>query len=122
MPSSAFPTACHKANDAMAQIAAINRQLSTSGQNDATTATLLDQRDNYIDQLAQLMDINVVQNDHNQVTVFTRSGIQLVGNSRRDAGVRSARLDDGDRAVERRSDEARRSAPSCSKAPAATSI
>ena len=25
------------------------------------------------------MDINVVQNDHNQVTVFTNSGIQLVG-------------------------------------------
>jgi flagellar hook-associated protein 1 FlgK len=70
-----------KANDAMAQIAAINKQLSTSGQNDATTATLLDQRDNSINQLAQLMDVNVVQNDHNQVTVFTRSGIQLVGNS-----------------------------------------
>ena len=25
------------------------------------------------------MDINVIQNDHNQVTVFTNSGIQLVG-------------------------------------------
>ena len=40
---------------------------------------LLDQRDNYIDQLSQLMDIKVVNGDHNQVTVFTNSGIQLVG-------------------------------------------
>ncbi len=68
-----------KANDAMARIADINRQLGTATRNDATTATLLDQRDQYIDQLAQLMDINVVRNDYNQVSVFTRSGIQLVG-------------------------------------------
>ena len=27
----------------------------------------------------QLMDINVIQSDHNQVTLFTNSGIQLVG-------------------------------------------
>ena len=38
-----------------------------SSAGDATTANLLDQRDVYIDQLAQLMDINVVRNDHNQV-------------------------------------------------------
>ena len=69
-----------RANDAMAQIAALNRQLATAAPTSATTATLLDQRDACIDQLAQLMDVNVVQNDHNQVTIFTKSGIQLVGN------------------------------------------
>jgi flagellar hook-associated protein 1 len=68
-----------RANDAMARIAQINRQLGTADSSDATTASLQDQRDQYIDQLAQLMDINVIQGDHNQVTLFTNSGIQLVG-------------------------------------------
>ena len=68
-----------KANDAMQRIADINQQLGTASANDATTAGLLDQRDQAIDQLAQLMDINVVQSDHNQITIFNSSGIQLVG-------------------------------------------
>ncbi|MCC6776581.1 MAG: flagellar hook-associated protein FlgK [Hyphomicrobiales bacterium] len=68
-----------KANEAMLRISQINQQLSTAGGGNATTASLLDQRDSYIDQLSQLMDIRVVPNDHNQVTVFTNSGIQLVG-------------------------------------------
>ena len=67
------------ANNAMAQIAAINNQLKNNGQTDASTASLLDQRDQYIDQLSQLMDIRTVTNDLNQVTVFTNSGVQLVG-------------------------------------------
>lgn len=67
------------ANNAMAQIAAINSQLKNNGQTDASTASLLDQRDQYIDQLSQLMDIRTVTNDLNQVTVFTNSGVQLVG-------------------------------------------
>ncbi len=68
-----------QANNAMTQIAAINRQLATSTSQDATVASLLDQRDSYIDQLSQLMDIRVVATDHNQVNVFTNSGMQLVG-------------------------------------------
>ena len=68
-----------RANDAMLRISEINQQLATANAGDATTANLLDQRDRYIDQLAQMMDINVVRNDYNQVTVFTNSGIQLVG-------------------------------------------
>jgi flagellar hook-associated protein 1 FlgK len=67
------------ANNAMAQIATINNQLSGGGQTDASTAALLDQRDQYITQLSQLMDIRVVTNDNNQVSVFTNSGVQLVG-------------------------------------------
>ena len=67
------------ANNAMAQIAAINIQLQNNGKTDAATASLLDQRDQYIDQLSQLMDIRTVTNDLNQVTVFTNSGVQLVG-------------------------------------------
>jgi len=67
------------ANNALTQIATINKQLQAGGQTDASTAALLDQRDQYITQLAQLMDIRTVSNDQNQVTVFTNSGVQLVG-------------------------------------------
>ena len=67
------------ANNAMKQIAAINTQLQNNGQTDGATAALLDQRDQYIDQLSQLMDIRTVTNNLNQVTVFTNSGVQLVG-------------------------------------------
>jgi flagellar hook-associated protein 1 FlgK len=68
-----------KANDAITQIASINAQLSGLHANDTAAATLLDQRDNYINQLSQLMDVNVVEGDLNQIRVFTTSGIQLVG-------------------------------------------
>ncbi len=68
-----------RANNAMTRIADINRQLGTSNSNDAATASMLDDRDRYITELSELMDIVVVPTDHNQVTVFTNSGIQLVG-------------------------------------------
>jgi flagellar hook-associated protein 1 FlgK len=68
-----------RANNAMTQIAAINRQLALNSAPDAASATLLDQRDAYIDELSQLMDVRVITSDHNQVNVFTNSGIQLVG-------------------------------------------
>lgn len=68
-----------RANNAMEQIAAINRQLATNTRPDAAAASLLDQRDAYIDELSQLMDIRVVAGDLNQINVFTNSGVQLVG-------------------------------------------
>src|SRR5215211_6569878 len=69
-----------QANEAMQQIAKLNQQLGASASMDATAAVLLDQRDNYINQLSQLMDIRVIAGDHNQVSVFTNSGVQLVAN------------------------------------------
>jgi flagellar hook-associated protein 1 FlgK len=54
-------------------------QLLRGGQTDGAAAELLDQRDRYIDQLSELMDIRVVTNDDGQVNVFTTSGVQLVG-------------------------------------------
>jgi flagellar hook-associated protein 1 len=69
-----------QANEAMQQIAKLNQQLGASASIDATAAVLLDQRDNYINQLSQLMDIRVIAGDHNQVSVFTNSGVQLVAN------------------------------------------
>jgi flagellar hook-associated protein 1 FlgK len=68
-----------QANEAMQQIASINRQLGTLDANTSTAAVLLDQRDNYINRLSELMDVRVVQGDNNQVTVFTNSDVQLVG-------------------------------------------
>ncbi|TAK48852.1 MAG: flagellar hook-associated protein FlgK [Xanthobacteraceae bacterium] len=71
--------AVNVANNAMRQIAIINNQLRSSTKSDAPMAALLDQRDSYIDQLSQLMDVRVVNNEANQVTVFTSSGVELVG-------------------------------------------
>jgi len=71
--------AVNQANTAMSQIASLNQQIAASTPGDSATATLEDQRDYYIDQLSQLMDINVVAGDRGQVSVFTNSGIQLVG-------------------------------------------
>jgi flagellar hook-associated protein 1 FlgK len=67
------------ANNALQQIAAINQQVATAGPNDATAATLMDQRDAAIDQLSKLMGIRVVQGNFNQVYVYTGSGTELVG-------------------------------------------
>lgn len=69
-----------QANTALQQIANVNSQLSGSSSSDASTASLQDERDAAITQLAQLMDVRVVQNTNGQVSVFTTSGTQLVGN------------------------------------------
>ncbi len=71
--------AVNAANNAMAQIARINQQIGGSTNLDASTASLLDQRDQYITQLSQLMDVRVVPGDGNQVSVYTGAGFQLVG-------------------------------------------
>jgi len=71
--------AVNKANEAMSQIASLNGQIAAGTPGDAATEALQDQRDSYIDQLSQLMDINVVQGDRGQVSIFTSSGTQLVG-------------------------------------------
>ncbi|MGH6727984.1 MAG: flagellar hook-associated protein FlgK, partial [Pseudolabrys sp.] len=68
-----------QANTALQQIATINQQLAGNSAADSSTALLENQRDQYIDQLAKLMDIRVVQGSNDQVTVFTGSGTQLVG-------------------------------------------
>ncbi len=60
----------------MKQIADINNQLRANPQGgtstDAATAALLDQRDQDVTQLSQLMDIKVVTNAGNQVTIIDR--------------------------------------------------
>ena len=76
---SAINNSINTANNAMEQIASINRQLLGTSGNDAAAASLLDQRDQYVTQLSQMMDIRVSTNESNQISVFTNSGVQLVG-------------------------------------------
>ena len=68
-----------QANNDMAQIAKLNSQLQSLPANDNNAATLMDQRDSAINDLSQLMDIRVVTDGANQATVYTTSGLQLVG-------------------------------------------
>jgi flagellar hook-associated protein 1 FlgK len=72
-------SAVGNANDLMQRIAALNTQIGQSRLDDTASATLMDQRDNAIDQLSQIIDINVVPGLNNQVTVYTSSGLLLVG-------------------------------------------
>jgi len=68
-----------RANNAISEIAALNRQLAGRTSDDAASALLMDRRDTCIDELLHLMDIRVVESGDNQVGIFTGSGIQLVG-------------------------------------------
>jgi flagellar hook-associated protein 1 len=70
-----------QANVAINQIAQLNSRLQGMSATDLAAASLMDQRDSAINQLSQLMDIRVVTDNTNQATVFTNSGIQLVGGS-----------------------------------------
>jgi len=74
------------ANTAIQQIAQINQQLE-SAPPDAASATLEDQRDQDITQLSQLMNVRVVQNPNNQISVFTSTGLQLA------SGPQASQLD-----------------------------
>ncbi len=68
-----------QANADMSQIAQLNSQLQGLSSTDPQAATLMDQRDNAINDLSKYVDVRVVTNASNQTSVFTNSGIQLVG-------------------------------------------
>ena len=65
------------ANESLEQIAKINRQIAALPTTDTSLGALQDQRDRYINQLAGLMDIRVIDAGNNQLSVFTSSGLQL---------------------------------------------
>jgi flagellar hook-associated protein 1 FlgK len=68
-----------QANAAMTKIAQLNTQLQGLSPTDPTAATLMDQRDQAINQLSQLMDIRVSSSGNNQTSVYTSNGVELVG-------------------------------------------
>jgi|SRR5579871_2414079 flagellar hook-associated protein 1 FlgK len=70
------------ANGLLQEIAQINGRLEGTGSNpDSTAASLEDQRDQDITQLTQLMNVNVVHDQNNQISIFTSTGLQLVSNN-----------------------------------------
>jgi flagellar hook-associated protein 1 len=72
-------TSAAQANTDLNQIAAINTKLQGLNPTDPSAATLEDQRDSAINDLAKLVDVKVVNTGNNQVSLFTNTGIQLVG-------------------------------------------
>src|SRR6204780_4738041 len=72
-------TSVTSANPDLTQIANLNTQLQGLSPTDPSTATLEDQRDTAINQLAQLVDVRVSTGSNNKVSIYTNSGVQLVG-------------------------------------------
>src|SRR5581483_6401789 len=68
-----------QANADMSQIAQLNTQLQGLSSTDPQAATLMDQRDNAINDLSKYVDVRVTTDSSNQTSIFTNSGIQLVG-------------------------------------------
>ncbi len=68
-----------QANADMSTIATINTQLQGLAPTDPAAATLMDQRDNAINDLSKLMDVRTVTDSSNETSVFTTTGVQLVG-------------------------------------------
>ena len=68
-----------QANADLNQIAQINTKLQGLASTDPQAATLMDQRDKAINDLAKLVDVRVVTDPSNSASIFTTSGIQLVG-------------------------------------------
>jgi flagellar hook-associated protein 1 FlgK len=72
-------SAVSSANQLMQKIADLNLQIGPADSHDVSFANLLDQRDSAIDQLSQILDINVVEGANNQISIYTNTGLQLVG-------------------------------------------
>jgi flagellar hook-associated protein 1 len=71
-------TGVQTASGLLQQIAQINLQLQGATTSDSSTDTLEDQRDQDVTQLSQLMNVTIVQNPNNQISIFTGNGQQLV--------------------------------------------
>jgi flagellar hook-associated protein 1 len=72
-------TSVTQANTDLNQIASINTKLQGMSPTDPVTTSLQDQRDNAINDLAKLVDVKTITDSAGQVSVFTTTGIQLVG-------------------------------------------
>ena len=71
-------TSVTQANNDLQTIASLNSQLQGLQPNDPSAATLEDQRDNAINDLAGLVDVKAVTDGANQVSILTTTGVQLV--------------------------------------------
>jgi flagellar hook-associated protein 1 len=67
-----------KANELIASIAELNRNITMNRNNDLGVNDLLNQRDHLVTQLAEIMPINVVEDENNQFQLYIKSGMPLV--------------------------------------------
>jgi flagellar hook-associated protein 1 len=72
-------TSATRANGDLKQIAQLNLQIQGLSPTDPQAVSLMDQRDSAVSDLAKLVDVKVSTDGSNQTSVFTSSGIQLVG-------------------------------------------
>ncbi|MEP3234157.1 MAG: flagellar hook-associated protein FlgK [Hyphomicrobiales bacterium] len=70
-----------QANDALAGLEEVNRRILTNGSASENSAFLEDERDQFIDQLAQLIDIEVTPTANNGVNITTTTGLTLFSSS-----------------------------------------
>jgi flagellar hook-associated protein 1 FlgK len=71
-------TSVNQANNDLQTIAALNTRLQGLGPNDPSAATLEDQRDDAVNDLASLVDVKAITDGANQVSILTTTGVQLV--------------------------------------------
>jgi flagellar hook-associated protein 1 FlgK len=70
--------AVNDVNDALTQLASINHSLSLEGASGALSADLQDERDKFIDQISQYLDIRVAAKPDGQVSLFMQNGNVLL--------------------------------------------
>jgi flagellar hook-associated protein 1 len=67
----------NRVNQLLQDIAQVSTRISASGNADAASAALLDQRDKDVTELSGLMDIRAVSTGNNGISIFTTSGVSL---------------------------------------------
>lgn len=68
-------------NSALQSLSEINGQLNLVASTGAPPADLLDERDKFIGQISQFLEINVTENTNGSVSIVSRTGNTLLGNS-----------------------------------------
>jgi flagellar hook-associated protein 1 FlgK len=75
---SGIADAVNEANVALTEIARLNTEIQARYDSTSGMADLEDQRDGYVDRLAQLLDVRVTEGERGSVRVFTSGGNLLV--------------------------------------------
>ncbi len=68
-------------NSALQSLSDINRQFALGAVSNTPSADLLDERDKFIGQISQFIEINVTEQPDGSVSIVSRSGNTLLGNS-----------------------------------------
>ncbi len=68
-------------NSALQSLSDINRQFALGAVSNTPSADLLDERDKFIGQISQYIEINVTEKPDGSVSIVSRSGNTLLGNS-----------------------------------------